>query len=175
MILLIILLNVYFYILTLSVYLLAHFQLLTNLILCSNVSLSNPGVFKNSVDIGTHFWGYLKHASYQILKLLSELCRLFLFLLRMGLPENVTAIRGQAFKEWIIIRSCAKWWMASVEDKEDDTEREDIGHLTVVRLISDNFRSHISWSTNHFTISTRVIFSLGSTKVYDLNIVRPIK
>ena len=66
----------------------------------------------------------------------------------MYLPESTILMRGKVIEDFIVVRSGLERWVPRIHGKEDDTEREKVHHVAVVRDLFQELGSHETWRPN---------------------------
>ena len=57
-------------------------------------------------------------------------------------------MRGKVIEDFIVVRSGLERWVPRIHGKEDDTEREEVHHVAVVRDLFQELGSHETWRPN---------------------------
>lgn len=81
----------------------------------------HPRVRHDLLERGAVCWLELPHAVEQVLQLWRNEVGTLWLVLGVCSPEDVRAIVGNTFIEWIISLSTREWWMADHHDEQDNS------------------------------------------------------
>ena len=115
-------------------------ELNSDLLLGGEVAFLQPRVCHDIGDREALVRVEVQHGRDQVFELLGEEAGGLAVLMR--LPESGGAVSRQKLVVRILTCRAIERWMASVQDKEDDTECEKVYDLALVRLLSMDLGSH---------------------------------
>lgn len=130
-------------------------KLLTDFLLGSCTSVSKPRVCHDIGNSKAHVRLLLEHASDEVHELWREV--VWLFALRVGLPEQIRSVGRNERVEPILIISLRKGRVSSPHDEQDNSKGKKINHITLIRNSLGDFWGHVAWSTDFSTIESRTV------------------
>lgn len=78
-----------------------------------------------------------------------------------------------------VVRVChVEWGMASIQDEQDNAEGEKVDNVTLVRLLQQNLRGHVSLGSEdsvEITTSVTALDRGSETKISDFNVEFVVK
>ena len=92
----------------------------------------------------------------------------------MNLPETVVLVRGQQIVKVIASGGHSEGRSASIHDKEDDAQREQIDHLPTVGRLGQKLRRHVAWRSDLRRVVATSVFTFQLThesEIDDLDVV----
>lgn len=92
----------------------------------------------------------------------------------MRLPEEVRSLRSKELVVHVVAVGHAEWWVLRKHDKEDNTDGEEVDNLTLVWVLVENFRGHVSGCSDDRPVEAASITSFEracESEINDLNVV----
>lgn len=151
-------------------------ELSSDLSLSGEIAFLQPRVRHDIGDREALVRVEVQHGRDQVFELLRE--EAFGLAVLMRLPESRGAVSRQKLVVRILRCRAVEGWVACVQDKQDDTEREQVDDLALVRLLSVNLGSHEAKRTNEgavHAVASAAFNGASEAEIDDFDIVELVE
>ena len=84
-------------------------------------------------------------------------------------PEFLNSVSLDQAVVVVCVRGQIERWMSAVKSEKNHPEREEIGVVTLIRLLGEHFRCHVARCSDNGAIESRTIASLKSASEAEVN------
>lgn len=102
-------------------------------------------------------WMELEHAGDQVFELIGE--ESLRLPCVMCLPEEICPVRCKKFEVYVLRPRHLEWWMLCKHDEQDNGCCEEVNDLTLIWLLFENLRGHVSWCSDNRSVKSATISS----------------